>query len=102
VSTLARVLQEEEISTCYHSFFIVGFSLVNRAYSWLYFVIRNILSKEILLGFSQDKYFCLIFIFYLLLDLAYIFSIWLLNVKRRSNYSGKSIATEISRKSNKE
>jgi hypothetical protein len=79
---------------------------VNRACSWLYCVIRNILSKKSWLGFSpslgfsQDKSLCLLVLVYLLLDPAYIFSIWLLNVKRRSKYSGKSIATENLRKSN--
>jgi hypothetical protein len=33
------------------------------------------------LGFSQDKSLCLLVLVYLLLDPAYIFSIWLLNVK---------------------
>jgi hypothetical protein len=79
---------------------------VNRACSWLYCVIKNILSKKSWLGFSpslgfsQDKSLCLLVLVYLLLDPAYIFSIWLLNVKGRSKYSGKSIATENLRKSN--
>jgi hypothetical protein len=79
---------------------------VNRACSWLYCIIRKILSKKSWLGFSpslgfsQDKSLCLLVLVYLLLDPAYIFSIWLLNVKRRSKYSGKSIATENLRKSN--
>jgi hypothetical protein len=79
---------------------------VKRASSWLYCIIINILSKKswlgfsLSLGFSQDKSLCLLVLIYLLLDPACIFSIWLLNVKRRSKYYGKSIATENLRKSN--
>jgi hypothetical protein len=81
---------------------------VNIGCSWLYYVIKNILSKESWLcfspslGFSQDKYLCLIMLVYLLLYLAYISSIWLLNVKIRSKYFGKSIANENLRKYNME
>ena len=50
--------------------------------------------------FSHDKSLSLLVLVYLLLNPAYIFSIWLLNVKRRSKYSGKSITTENLRKSN--
>jgi hypothetical protein len=66
---------------------------VNRACSWLYWNIRKILSKKSWLGFSpslgfsQDKSLCLLVLVYLLLI---YFSIWLLNVKRRSKCYGKS------------
>jgi hypothetical protein len=79
---------------------------VNRTCSWLYCVIKNILSKESWLGFSpslgfsQDKYLCIIVLFYPLLDPAYIFSIWFLNVKILSKYFGKYIAPENLRKYN--
>jgi hypothetical protein len=78
---------DKEISTCYQGFFIVGCALVNRACSWLFCIIRNILSKKSWLGFSpslgfsQDKSLCLLVLVYLLLDPYYSFSIWLLNVK---------------------
>jgi hypothetical protein len=48
-----------------------------------------------------NKSFCLLVLVYLLLDPAYISNIWLLNVKGRSKYSGKSIATENLRKANR-
>jgi hypothetical protein len=60
---------------------------VNRACSWLYCIIRKILSKKSWLGFSpglgfsQDKSLCLLVLVYP----AYIFSIWLLNVKEDLN-----------------
>jgi hypothetical protein len=43
---------DKEISSCYQGFFITGFALVNRACSWLYCIIRTILSKKSWLGFS--------------------------------------------------
>jgi hypothetical protein len=79
---------------------------MNRACSWLYCVIKNILSKKswlgfsLSLGFSQDKSLCLLVLVYILLDPSYIFNIWLLNVKGTPKYSGKSISTENLRKSN--
>jgi hypothetical protein len=60
---------------------------VNRACSWLYYIIKKILSKKsclgfsLGLGFSQDKSLCLLVLVYL----AYIFNIWLLNKKEDLN-----------------
>jgi hypothetical protein len=60
---------------------------VNRACSWLYYIIIRTLSKKSWLGFSpslgffQDISLCLLVLVYP----AYIFNIWLLNVKEDLN-----------------
>jgi hypothetical protein len=54
LSTLTRVCQGEEISYVYQIFFITSFSLVNRACSWLYCIIKKILSKKSWLAFSPS------------------------------------------------
>jgi hypothetical protein len=71
----------------YHGFLIIIFSLVNRTCSWLYYIIRKILSKKSWLGFSpglgfsHNKSLCLLVLVYF----AYIFNKWLLNVKEYLN-----------------
>jgi hypothetical protein len=67
----------------------------------MYCIIINILSKKswlgfsLSLGFSQDKSLCLLVLVYLLLDPAYIFSIWLLNVKEYLNTLVNLLLLEI-------
>jgi hypothetical protein len=45
---------DKEIITCYQGFFITGFSLANSACSWLFCIIKKILSKESWLGFFPE------------------------------------------------
>jgi hypothetical protein len=104
--TLVRVWQGEEINSC------IRVSSLSIFLLWIEFVHGCIVLSERFslrkvgwvfsssLRFSQDKYLCLLVLVYLLLQPAYIFSIWLLNVNWISKYSSKSIATENLRKSN--
>jgi hypothetical protein len=45
---------DKEISTCYQGFLITSFSLVNRACSWLFCIIRKVLSKKSWLVFFPE------------------------------------------------